>query len=315
MTATAAAINEITTNIQSMKNQVGNQGAAVGESGDIMKKISGNIADLNAQIDNQAESVAQSSAAIEEMLANVQSVTHTLVKNVDNVNALAGASGVGRVGLEEVAAGIQGIARESEGLLEINAVMQNIASQTNLLSMNAAIEAAHAGEAGKGFAVVSDEIRKLAESSSEQSKTISGVLKKIKESIDRISRSTNEALDKFTAIDTGVKVVLDQEENIRNAMEEQGTGSKQILEAVGRMNEITGGVKKSSDEMNVGSKEIIATSRTLESITQEITNGMNEMVIGAEQITVAVNQVNEISGRNESDISDLIREVDKFKIE
>jgi methyl-accepting chemotaxis protein len=297
-----------------MKNQVGNQSAAVGESGDIMKKISGNIADLNAQIDNQAESVAQSSAAIEEMLANVQSVTHTLVKNVDNVNALAGASGVGRTGLEEVAAGIQGIARESEGLLEINAVMQNIASQTNLLSMNAAIEAAHAGEAGKGFAVVSDEIRKLAESSGEQSKTISEVLKKIKESIDRIARSTNEALGKFTAIDTGVKVVLDQEENVRNAMEEQGTGSKQILEAVGRMNEITGGVKKSSDEMNAGSKEIIATSRTLESITQEITNGMNEMVSGAEQIAAAVTQVNEISEQNKSDIGDLIREVEKFKI-
>jgi methyl-accepting chemotaxis protein len=315
MNATAAAVNEITANIQSMKTQVGNQGAAVEESGGAMKKISANIAGLNTRIDEQAESIAQSSSAIEEMLANIQSVTQTLVKNAGNVTDLAGASGVGRTGLENVAADIQEIARESEGLLEINAVMQNIASQTNLLSMNAAIEAAHAGEAGRGFAVVADEIRKLAESSGVQSKTISGVLKKIKDSIDKITRSTNEVLDKFAAIDGGVKIVSDQEENIRNAMEEQGQGSKQILDAVGRMNEITGGVKKSSEEMNAGSREVIATSRTLESITQEITNSMNEMVAGAEQINAAVGQVNEISGRNKSDIEELLQEVDKFKID
>jgi methyl-accepting chemotaxis protein len=249
------------------------------------------------------------------MLANIQSVTQTLVRNTDNVRNLADSSGVGRTGLEEVAADIQEIARESEGLLEINAVMENIASQTNLLSMNAAIEAAHAGEAGKGFAVVADEIRKLAESSGEQSKTISGVLKKIKESIDKITRSTQEVLNKFETIDEEVRTVSDQEATIRNAMEEQGQGSQQILEAVSRLNEITGGVKRSSEEMNVGSKDVIKTSRTLESITQEITNGMNEMAAGAEQINVAVARVNTISGTNKENINVLVQEVSRFKVE
>jgi methyl-accepting chemotaxis protein len=313
MSATAAAINEITTNIQSMKSQVGNQSGEVEEAGKAMEKISVNINDLNTQIDQQAESVAQSSSAIEEMLANVQSVTDTLIKNTHNVRDLTEASGVGHTSLQDVAADIQEIARESEGLLEINAVMENIASQTNLLSMNAAIEAAHAGEAGKGFAVVADEIRKLAESSGEQSKTISGVLKKIKDSIDKITRSTNDVITRFETIDQGVKIVSEQEENIRSAMEEQGHGSKQILQAVGRLNEITGGVKVSSKEMNAGSKEVIATSRTLESITREITSGMNEMAVGADQINTAVNRVNEISDRNKNDIDELIRELDKFK--
>ncbi|MDR1108842.1 MAG: methyl-accepting chemotaxis protein [Spirochaetaceae bacterium] len=315
MNATAAAVNEITANIQSLKTQVNNQNAEVDESGKAMEKISDSIVDLNTQIDKQAESVAQSSSAIEEMLANIQSVTNTLVKNAGDVRILADASGIGRNGLQEVAADIQAIARESEGLLEINAVMENIASQTNLLSMNAAIEAAHAGEAGKGFAVVADEIRKLAESSGEQSKTISGVLKKIKDSIDKITRSTNGVLDKFEAIDIGVKTVSDQEENIRNAMEEQGQGSKQILDAISQLNEITGGVKGSSLEMNTSSKEVIATSRTLESITQEIRNGMNEMAAGADQINTAVTHVNGISHRNKSDIDELLQEVNKFTIE
>jgi methyl-accepting chemotaxis protein len=96
-------------------------------------------------------------------------------------------------------------------------------------------------------------------------------------------------------------------------MEEQGQGSKQILDAISQLNEITRGVKESSGEMTVGSKEVISTSRTLESITQEITNGMNEMAAGADQINAAVNQVNGISGRNKSDIDELLQELGKFK--
>jgi methyl-accepting chemotaxis protein len=249
------------------------------------------------------------------MLANIQSVTQTLVKNGTNVKDLADSSEVGRSGLQDVAADIQQIARDSEGLLEINSVMENIASQTNLLSMNAAIEAAHAGEAGKGFAVVADEIRKLAESSSEQSKTISSVLKKIKDSIDKITKSTDNVLNKFEAIDGGVRTVSDQEENIRNAMEEQSAGSQQILEAISKLNEITGHVKSGSDEMLEGSKQVISESKNLANLTQELENGMNEMATGAEQINIAVNRVNEISLQNKQSIDSLVEEVSKFKVE
>jgi methyl-accepting chemotaxis protein len=315
MTETAAAINEITANIQSIKSRVINQSASVTETNATMEQITINIDKLNSHVDRQGSSVAESSSAIEQMLANIQSVTQTLVKNSDNVKDLMDASEVGRTGLQEVATDIQEIARESEGLLEINAVMENIASQTNLLSMNAAIEAAHAGEAGKGFAVVADEIRKLAENSGEQSKTISTVLKKIKDSIDKITKSTDSVLKKFEAIDSGVRTVSDQEENIRNAMEEQGAGSKQILEAIGQLNDATQMVKGGSEEMLEGSKQVIQESKNLELVTQEITNGMNEMATGADQINVAVNRVNTISGENKENIDTLVREVSKFKVE
>ncbi|MDR1251717.1 MAG: methyl-accepting chemotaxis protein [Treponema sp.] len=315
MTETAAAINEITATIQSIKNRVINQSASVTETNATMEQITVNIDKLNGHVDRQSSSVAQSSSAIEEMLANIQSVTNTLVGNSGNVKDLIEASEVGRTGLQEVATDIQEIARESEGLLEINAVMENIASQTNLLSMNAAIEAAHAGEAGKGFAVVADEIRKLAESSGEQSKTISSVLKKIKSSIDKITKSTDSVLNKFEAIDGGVRTVSEQEENIRNAMEEQGAGSKQILEAMGQLNDATQMVKSSSGEMLEGSKQVIQESKNLEMVTQEITSGMNEMATGADQINVAVNRVNTISGENKENIDILVREVSKFKVE
>jgi methyl-accepting chemotaxis protein len=315
MTETAAAVNQITANIQSIKGRVINQSASVTQTNATMEQVIANINKLNGHVDNQSRNVSQASSAIEEMVANISSVTQTLVKNTENVTSLKEASEIGRGGLQEVAADIQEISRESEGLLEINAVMENIASQTNRRSMNAAIEAAHAGEAGKGFAVVADEIRKLAESSSEQSKTIGTVLKKIAESIKKITTSTDNVLKRFEAIDSGVKTVADQEENIRNAMEEQGEGSRQVLNSATSLNELTQMVKRGSEEMLEGSKEVMNESRNLERVTQEITGGMNEMASGAEQVNVAVHNVNEISTKNRQSIDNLIHEVARFKVE
>jgi methyl-accepting chemotaxis protein len=299
MTETAAAINEITSNIQSIKGRVINQSASVTETNATMEQVIANINKLNGQI--------------ERMATNIGSVTCTLIHNADNVKTLLEASEAGKTGLQEVVTDIQEISRESEGLLEINSVMQNIASQTNLLSMNAAIEAAHAGEAGKGFAVVADEIRKLAESSSEQSKTIGNVLKKIKESIDKIAKSTETVTLRFESIDSNVKTVADMEGNILNAMDDQGEEGRRTGEI--SLAEISKVVKTGSEEMLNGSQEVLHESQNLEKVTQEITGGMNEMATGADQINLAVNNVNDMTSKNRDAINSLIKEVSRFKVE
>jgi len=314
MQKTADAVHHITANIESVNEKVTSQSASVSQTSATMEQVTSNIDKLGKNVESQTESVARSSAAIEEMLANVSAVTQTLGRNAESVQELIKVSDAGRASLQKVTQDIQEISRESEGLLEINAVMENIASQTNLLSMNAAIEAAHAGEAGKGFAVVAGEIRKLAESSSRQSKTISEVLKKIKNSIDIITGSTNTALEKFQAVDERVRAVSEQETNIHRAMEEQGQGSRQILESVGKLNELTKMVEHGSVEMLEGSKEVIMESRNLKKSTVEISHGMNEMANGAGQINLAVNQVAEISKTNKDSIETLFSEVSRFKV-
>jgi methyl-accepting chemotaxis protein len=314
MEETASAVQEMTANIQNITGKIVNQSASVTQTGATMEQVTQNIGRLDDQVMEQSRSVDRSSSAIEQMLANINSVTQTLGKNVENVRMLTEAAEAGRGGLEGVSRNIGEIAQESEGLLQINSVVQNISSQTNLLAMNAAIEAAHAGEAGKGFAVVADEIRKLAENSGKQSKTISRVLKKIKDSIDTITASANAVLFQFRTIDDKVQIVSEQESTIRNAMEEQSQGGREILESVARLNEITQTVKQGSTEMLTGSKEVIGESKNLERLSEEITGGMTEMSIGVEQIIAAVNRVNDLSTNNREHINKLADEVSRFKV-
>ncbi|MCL2186322.1 MAG: methyl-accepting chemotaxis protein [Treponema sp.] len=315
MVDTKKDIDGINTNIQNVRNQVLSQSDKVNSAAGSMERIIKGMDDLNGHITIQAESVAQSSSAIEEMLANINSVTQTLVKNTANIDSLAKTSEAGRYDIQKVATDIQEIARESEGLLQINSVMQTISSQTNLLAMNAAIEAAHAGAAGAGFAVVADEIRKLAENSGKQSKTISGILKKIKTMIDTITKSTSVVLERFDEIEKEVKTVSDQEMQIRNAMEEQGEGSRQILDAVTKLNNVTGQVRKSSSDMTTESKEVINQSTALKKITTEVACSVDDMTENAEEINKTFSRTQEITCENKENISKLRNDMSRFKVE
>jgi methyl-accepting chemotaxis protein len=314
MGKTSTAVEQISINLDNMENLMVKQENGAEEAGKAVENIKINIDSLEKMIEEQTESVNRSSSAIEEMTANINSVTRTLVENSKNVSALTEASENGKTGVQTVAQEIQEIAHDSEGLLEINSVMNNIASQTNLLSMNAAIEAAHAGEAGKGFAVVADEIRKLAESSGQQSKTTAAMLKKIKASIDNITKSSNEVLARFGAIDSGVKTVSDHERNILNAMEEQETGGKQILDSISRLRDITSSVKKGSNDMAESGKTLVEETDEFIKISQQAVDGMNEILKGVNQIKVSVNHVNDMSLENSKNFESLKQETEKFNV-
>jgi methyl-accepting chemotaxis protein len=315
MSDAAAVINQINANTQDMKSKSANQAEGVIKTNAAVGQIISNIENLNGHIEKQAESVSRSSASIEEMISNITAITASLAQNDQELRRLRESSSQGNAALQKVSADIQEVSKESERLLEINKVIQNIASQTNLLAMNAAIEAAHAGDVGRGFAVVADEIRKLAESSSEQAKTVSGVLKNIKDALGGISSSTLASLRQFEEIDSGFEAVSAQGMKIRTAMEQQDAGNKEVLESMETSNEITRNVRNNSSEIQNHSREVINEGRNLETLTSEVTGAINEIGSGIENINAAIIRTSEISRKNKGDIEDLLREITKFKIE
>ena len=158
----------------------------------------------------------------------------------------------------------------SDILMETSGIIQNIAAQTNLLSMNAGIEAAHAGEAGKGFAVVAGEIRKLAEESSSHGKTISNMLKDLKEKIERVSDSASVIEKHFDSISELVEKTKAMEHTIMDAMNEQNKGNEKILHTIDVINEVTHQVKDISHEMLTGSNLISDEMKKLARLSDNI---------------------------------------------
>lgn len=228
-------------------------------SDESVKRVQNNMKDIEFLANGSTEManfVVESSSSIEQMVANVQSINKILAENNQSILELEDASKAGGEGLDEIVNLIEQIVHQSDDMIEASNVIQQIASQTNLLSMNAAIEAAHAGTYGKGFAVVADEIRKLAENSGQQAASISKVLSNLKKLIDKTAVSSIHAQGKFNQILNLSKVVRNQGSVIKNATEEQSAGGQQVLSALTKINELTNHVNAQSIEL-LKSSEII----------------------------------------------------------
>ena len=314
MTETASAIHQINANIEGVKQQALTQAASVTQTATTIEEIVRTIKQLNGSIDTQAASVAQSSSSIEQMVANITSIGQTLGKTDEAIKSLTSATGDGKNTLIASNAVTKKIAEESGSLIEASSVIQHIASQTNLLAMNAAIEAAHAGEAGKGFAVVADEIRKLAEDSATQGKTITATLKTLSGEIETLSDSSKIVEGKFNTIFALAEQVKDMSNRLTEAMREQEHGSREILTAIKNINMVTLEVQAGSAEMLKGGEGVAEEMKKLDSLTRIITDSMNEMASGAVQINKAVQEVNEITQQNKMSIGSLVAEVSKFKV-
>ena len=311
---TVSAITQIRANIGSMHTHIDEQAQSVEQAVNAVFAISEEITALDGMIVSQATGVTEASAAVEEIIGSISSVNKSMSKMSASFEDLITRASSGSTEQSAMNDRIQRIVEQSQMLQEANSSIASIASQTNLLAMNAAIEAAHAGEAGQGFSVVADEIRKLSETSSSQSKTIGSRLKEIQNSIEEMVQTSKVSSDTFRDVANRITETNTLVQQMNNALSEQDSGSKLIGEALKVMNDTASDVRNASGEMHEKSQRIIDEMHALETSSQEMVTNMNEVSSGAERIAATGTQLQSIAGGLQESIEAVDVQINQFQL-
>ncbi|MCQ2612245.1 MAG: methyl-accepting chemotaxis protein [Treponemataceae bacterium] len=309
---TIASIEQIIATISDMENQLGDQNKSVQETAGAVNEIASNIESLERMIDTQGRGIMEATSAVEEMMGNINSVNISVDKMASSFQDLATSANNGTVLQSDASERIEQIRSQSETLVDANIAIAAIAEQTNLLAMNAAIEAAHAGEAGKGFSVVADEIRKLSETSSQQSRTIGEQLNNIRSSIEKMVEASVQSSNAFQQVSDKISETDELVRQIKGAMEEQTIGSQQIGQALKHMNDSTSEVHAASQEMSAGNDAILQEVQKLQNATLKMKESMDEVTAGARKANETGVVLRSISDQMKEAISDIGEQVDQF---
>jgi methyl-accepting chemotaxis protein len=311
---TAAAVEQISVSVKLIKEKSLVQSESVTLSSSAVEQIAGNIRSLEQVIGEQVSSISEASSAIEEMVGNIASVSSSINMMANQFEELTALAEKGQNAQTASMTKIDLITERSAALLEANRVIAVIASQTNLLAMNAAIEAAHAGEAGKGFSVVADEIRKLAETSAAQSQMIQSEINLVQQAISEVVSTSKESENAFSQVSDGIVNTDSIVREVQNAMREQKDGSTQILSALKEMNEITFQVQSGSKEMSAGNQAILAEITRLRESTAEIISSIEQASTGTAQIEDDCRSVTDMADKTVETIRVLEEAVGHFKV-
>ena len=312
---TLSATTEISANIGSIKNQINTLNDEITNSSTAVEEILANVTNLSNQIENHASAVTQTSTAIEEMTASINSVSKIAGDKKAATDSLVEITNQGEQKVETTNEIIKEVSNSVDAMLEMISVINSITSQTDLLAMNAAIEAAHAGEFGKGFAVVADEIRKLAESTANNATQISGTLTELIDKINKALEYSSASGKAFVSINEEVKEVVNAFSEITASTDELALASKEMLTSVVSLRQISEEIRQGSGEMKLGAENINNSILSIKDISEETLGGINEITSGAQDINAAVDEISRVSIQNSKDISTMKEGVNNFRLE
>ena len=315
MVSVSEFVTKITAGIDALKDRFVEQEESVSGTAAAIEHIIKTLRLLNDSIGKQAAMVAESSSSFDNMTHSIDMVGGNVAETREAIRNLSSATNDGRETLVKANEVSQRISDASGDLIEAGAVIENIASQTNLLAMNAAIEAAHAGEAGKGFAVVASEIRKLAEESSAQGKKISITLKNLSAEIKALADSASGAVEKFNIISGYSKGLSASIEGVVHAMDEQEENGKIIWGIINDVTGVTNEVKSGSGDMLADGEKVVSATKRLDDLTRILRENIENIASQTEMINEAAQESLEIAVKNKQSIDGLVLEVGKFKTE
>lgn len=313
MQESTSAVGQIQDYVGSSRQELASQTQAVAECLASARKLEGATARLTQAFAGQMDILGASSAGIEQIIASIRSVNGHTAQADGSSRVLQQVAEEGRTKMNLVARSVEEISRSSENLVQVTAIINNIADKTNLLAMNASIEAAHAGLAGRGFGVVASEIRKLAEQAASQAREIAKDLEIVNVNITSIRGATGAAVEVFHKILTQTEQVTGLIQDVQTSMEEQNQGGTQVLEGIHRLRDISAQVGDALEDMKRGEAEISSRVRDLAAQNARVNENNQAVDQKVKEIGDIITQTNGLAGSTGQQIETLKAETRQFK--
>lgn len=313
MDETSNEVQQMSKVMEQLRTKLISQGGSITKTGETVQNSLDTLQKLEQSAVTQSGIVKDSSSLIEEMIANISGVTGMLEESNGTISRTHALTTQGKEVAKRANEIAAEIAKKSDDLLEAGEVIQRVASQTNLLAMNAAIEAAHAGESGAGFAVVADEIRKLAEESNVQGKKIALVIKDSLQEIANLIEAEKVTETTFSGVYAMVDEISLKESRILSAMQKQQSGSQKVIGAIDNMNRIAENIKNDAGRIFHNGTNTSSEMRNLKELTKEVAEKMHAMTSAMQSMNEAIHTVDDVIKKNVASIEEVVENVDKFQ--